>query len=82
MKTSPNPFVDNTTIQYQVKTPAHVTIAVYDAQGKEVKVLVNKNQNTGSYTQSLNGSGLGAGMYFVKIIKDGEVKQTLKVIKE
>jgi hypothetical protein len=82
MKTSPNPFVDNTTIQYQLKTPAHVTIAVYDAQGKEVKVLVNKNQNTGSYTQSLSGSGLRAGMYFVKIIKDGEVKQTLKVIKE
>ncbi len=82
MKTSPNPFTESTTIQYHLKKPAQVTIAVYDAQGKEVKVLVNKKQPAGSYTQAFNAKGLGAGMYFVKIIKDGEVKQTLKVIKE
>jgi Domain of unknown function (DUF4331)/Secretion system C-terminal sorting domain len=81
-KSSPNPFVENTTIQYQLKITAQVTVAVYDAQGKEVKILVNKKQPAGSYTETLNGKGLGAGMYFVKIIKDGEVKQTLKVIKE
>ena len=81
-KTSPNPFQENTTIQYQLKTIAQVTIAVYDAQGKEVKVLVNKKQPAGSYTETFNGKGLGAGIYFVKIIKDGEVKQTLKLVKE
>ena len=82
MKTSPNPFVDNTTIQYQLKTPALVTLTVYDVQGKEIRVLVNKKQNAGSYTETFNGSGLGAGIYFVKISKDGAVKQTVKIVKD
>ncbi len=82
MKTSPNPFSDNTTIQYQLKTAAQVSIAVYDVQGKEIKVLLNKRQNAGSYTENFNGTQLGAGVYFVKISKDGAVKQTLKIIKD
>ena len=82
MKTSPNPFVESTTIQYQLKTTAQVTVAVYDAQGNQVKVLVDKRQSAGSYTESFNARGLASGIYFVKIIKDGAVKQTLKVIKE
>ena len=81
MKTSPNPFRDNTTIQYQLKTAANITIAVYDSKGTQVKILVDKRQDAGSYTEQFNGRGLGSGVYFVKIIKDGTVKQTLKVIK-
>jgi len=81
MKTSPNPFVDNTTIQYQLMTPAQVTIAVYDAQGTQVKVLVNKVQEAGSYSQQFNGKGLASGIYFIKVSKDGAVKQTLKIVK-
>lgn len=81
MKTSPNPFVDNTIIQYQLKTPAQVNIAVYDAQGVEIKVLVSKRQAAGSYTESFNAKGLAAGIYFIKLAKDGEVKQTLRVVK-
>ncbi len=81
MKTSPNPFVDNTTIQYQLKTPAQINITVYDAQGKEIKVLVNKRLDAGSYTEQFNAKGLGAGIYFIKVSKDGAVKQTLKIVK-
>ncbi len=81
MKTSPNPFVENTTIQYQLKTPAQINISVYDAQGIEVKVLVNKTQAAGSYTERFDAKGLGAGVYFIKVAKDGVVKQTLRVVK-
>ncbi|MEO6254814.1 MAG: DUF4331 family protein [Ferruginibacter sp.] len=81
MKTSPNPFVGETTIQYQLKTPAQVNIAVYDVQGVEVKMLINKRQAAGSYTEHFNATGLGAGVYFIKVSKDGVVKQTLRVVK-
>jgi Domain of unknown function (DUF4331)/Secretion system C-terminal sorting domain len=81
MKTSPNPFTDNTIIEYQVKTPAQITITVFDVQGKAVKALLNKRQAAGSYTEDFNGKDLGAGVYFIKIAKDGAVTQTLKVIK-
>jgi len=81
MKTSPNPFTDNTTIQYELRSPSHIGIAVYDVQGKEVKVLADKMQKAGSYTENFNATGLGSGVYFIKIIKDGAVKQTIKVVK-
>jgi hypothetical protein len=80
-KTSPNPFRDNTTIQYEVRTPSQVSISVTDVQGKEVKLLTNKVQQSGSYTQNFNASGLGAGVYFIKIAQNGELIQTLKVVK-
>ena len=80
-KTSPNPFTENTNIQYQLKTDAMVTISVYNAQGNQVKVLVNKRQNAGSYTENFNGKNLAAGIYFVKIAKDGVVTQTIKIVK-
>ena len=81
MKTSPNPFVDNTTIQYQLKVPAQVTITIYDAQGQVIKVLVDKKQEAGNYTKRFNGKGLGAGVYFIKVSKDGAVTQTLRAVK-
>ena len=81
MKTSPNPFRDFTTIQYQVIAPSQIAIAVYDAKGNLVKVLVNQKQDAGSYSQQFNSKELGAGVYFIKIIKDGVLKQTLRVVK-
>jgi len=81
MKTSPNPFTDNTNIQYELRSATNVGISVYDVNGVEVKVLVNKNQPAGSYTQTLDGKGLAAGVYFVKISNNGVVKQTLRIVK-
>ncbi len=81
MNTSPNPFVDKTTVQYHLESAAQVHIAVFDEQGKQVTVLANKKQNAGTYTQSFNGTGLSKGVYFVQISKNGVVKQTLRVVK-
>lgn len=81
MKTSPNPFTDNTTIQYELRSASRVSMMLYDVSGNEVKLLVDKNQPAGSYTTQFNGTGLAAGVYFVKVMKDGVVKQTLKVVK-
>jgi hypothetical protein len=81
MKASPNPFNENTTVQYELRTAARVTISVYDVQGKEIQVLVNENKKAGSYTQSFNGARLGSGTYFIKIAQNGVVKQTLPIVK-
>ena len=82
MKTYPNPFTDNTTIQYQLKSAAQITLAVYDVKGNQVEVLVNRMQNAGSYSEQFDGKNLEAGVYFVNLIKDGAVKQTLKILKD
>ena len=35
----------------------------------------------GTYTEKWNGKDLTKGIYFIKVVKDGEVKQTIKVMK-
>ena len=79
--TSPNPFVDNGTVTYRLDAPAQVSISVYDVKGNVVKVLVNENMKAGTYTKSWNGGNLLKGIYFVKVAKNGVVKQTLRVVK-
>jgi len=81
IKTSPNPFSEQTNIQYELRTNANVKIEVYDAQGKAITVLLDEAQKAGSYTRAFNAKGLGAGVYFIKISTNGNLKQTLNVVK-
>ena len=78
---APNPMIDNGTIHYRVDEEAMITISVVDVKGSQVKVLVNKRLQPGTYTQTWNGGGLVKGVYFLKVTKNGEVKQNLRVVK-
>ena len=78
---SPNPFVDNSIIRYHLDEAAQVTISVYNAEGKVMKVLVNKRLNAGTYTQSWNGSDLTKGTYLIQVSKNGAVKQSIRAVK-
>jgi hypothetical protein len=78
---SPNPFVDNSVIKYRLDETAQVNISVYNADGKVLKVLVNKKLNAGTYTQSWNGSDLTSGSYLIQVTKNGAVKQSIRVVK-
>ncbi len=78
---SPNPFVDNSLIKYHLDAPATVSISLFNADGRQLKVLVNKNLKAGTYTERWSGNDLNKGAYFIRIAKDGEVKQTIKVVK-
>ncbi len=79
--TSPNPFVDNSTVRYRLDEDAQVNISVFDVKGNLVKVLVNKTLRAGTYTQNWNGGNMLKGIYFVKVSKNGVVKQSLRVVK-
>jgi Domain of unknown function (DUF4331)/Secretion system C-terminal sorting domain len=80
-KVSPNPFADNSVITYHIDAPASISISLVNAEGKLVKQLVNRNLKAGTYTEKIGNTGLSSGIYFIKILKDGEVKQTLKLVK-
>ena len=80
-KVSPNPFVDNGMITYHLDNAANINISLVNAEGQQMKMLVNKNLKAGTYTEKWNGGQLTKGVYFIKIAKDGEVKQTIKVVK-
>jgi len=77
----PNPSANNNTVKYRLESPSQVRIVVQDQQGKHVAELVNRKQDSGIYTVDWNTKKLAAGTYFITIIKDGNKKQTIKLIK-
>ncbi|MCF7805837.1 MAG: T9SS type A sorting domain-containing protein [Candidatus Marinimicrobia bacterium] len=71
----PNPFNPTTTIHYALPAADHVTIAVYDLQGRKIRTLVDAKQTSGWHTikwNALNNSGVkvSAGVYFYQIQTD------------
>jgi len=79
--TSPNPVVSTSRINYRVESPSQITISVMDEGGKFLKVLTNKKQDAGNYTIEWSTASLAKGSYFISIMKNGELKQTLPLIK-
>lgn len=70
----PNPFAGTTRIQYQLLTDSRVSLVVYDITGKEVKVLVNADQKSGSYGIVFNASALSNGVYYYRLTVTGNGK--------
>lgn len=78
---TPNPVADNNTVRYRINNSAKVTIAVYDAAGKQVKVLVNKQHEPGVYSVQWKTAELGKGSYFVNTIVNGKVLNSIQLVK-
>ena len=82
LSTSPNPSSGSNIVRYRVEVPGQVRIVVFDAQGKIVKELVNKQHAAGTYTVEWNTNKLASGPYIITALKDGNKKQAIQLIKE
>ncbi|MCY7411269.1 MAG: C25 family cysteine peptidase [Chitinophagales bacterium] len=61
----PNPFSQISFINYTIDAGALVTVKVYDVLGKEVKTLINNQQQpAGNYQLGFEGNELINGIYF------------------
>jgi hypothetical protein len=60
----PNPFNPSTVIGYQIPAKSFVTLKVIDVLGRDVTVLVDKEQQAGSYQAMWNAAGFPSGIYF------------------
>ena len=68
----PNPFADRTTLAFEVAESGPVRIAVYDALGREVAVLVDEDLTSGRHEimwtgTDASGQPVAAGGYVVRI---------------
>jgi hypothetical protein len=75
----PNPFNPRTIINYSIADQSQVLLIVYDALGREVTTLVNKQQNPGIYQVEWNAENFSSGIYYYKLTVD-EWSDTKKMI--
>ncbi len=75
----PNPFNPTTTIRYAVKEQAHVSLAVYDLEGREVATLVDGVKAPGVYEAQFTALHLSSGVYLYKLTA-GNFSDTKKLV--
>ena len=63
----PNPFSSTTTIKYTLKVASDITLTVFDAFGKQIELLVNEKQQSGTYKINWDGSKMADGIYLYKL---------------
>ena len=76
LQNSPNPFNPTTTIRFDVGSPGHVTLRIYDVGGRLVRTLVDRHLSGATHFVAWDGrddAGLPAasGVYFYRL-KTGE----------
>ena len=81
LRSFPNPVKNITSIKYSVDATSQVKIAAFDMQGKLIKILVDKKQEQGTFETNFDLSNLAQGTYLIAAFKNGQVKQTIKVVK-
>ncbi len=81
MNCRPNPFNHTCTIDYSIPENSIVQLEVMDVFGKCAQSLEEGNKGRGEYTAIFNTevSGLGKGVYFIRMITDREIL-TKKVV--
>ncbi|MEM7548571.1 MAG: T9SS type A sorting domain-containing protein [Bacteroidota bacterium] len=73
----PNPFTDNTTIQYELEETGEVKLSIINLQGQEVTVLYEGRQSPGNHTVNWDGSNgnsvkIPSGLYFYRLESNGQ----------
>ncbi len=81
---SPNPFINNTTINYSIAKPGEVSLKIYDISGRLVKTIIHEKKDAGVYTARWNGYNnsdrkVATGVYFTRLTS-GDFTSVKKVI--
>ena len=75
----PNPFNPQTTITYELKDNAQVSLKIYNIIWQLVETIVNEHKNAGFHTIKWRTENVVSGIYFYRI-KAGEYRETKKCL--
>lgn len=75
----PNPFNPSTMVSWRLAVSGQVRVSVHDVLGREVAVLVDGPMPAGHHHATFDASGLGSGVYVVRL-SDGVRSQTRKML--
>ena len=66
----PNPFNPATKVKFDIPKSTPAKLIVYDALGRTVETLVNKELPAGTYEYTWNASKYNSGIYFIRFVSD------------
>lgn len=73
----PNPFNENTRIEYFLSEPSNIQISIFNIKGEKIVILTNEWQTQGEQSiewnaTDMNGNKVESGIYFVRIQVDNQ----------
>jgi hypothetical protein len=79
----PNPFNPTTRIAFGLAAPGNVSLRIYDAAGRLVRVLVEGERSAGHYAElwdgrDSSGRAVASGIYFYRL-RAGSFSETRKM---
>jgi hypothetical protein len=78
----PNPFIDQTTIRFELAKAGKIRVAIFDVSGKQLQVLSDEYLEAGQYNRTWNASNLQSGIYFARVQDaSGNLIQIQKLVK-
>jgi|GEM_PF-7110015 len=84
LQSFPNPFNANTVIRYQLPAAQRVRMTIYNARGREVRLLVDGEMAAGEHRAIWDGHDghfqpVGSGMYFCRMVGES-FTQSIKLL--
>ncbi len=76
----PNPFNPNTVISYKLSIAGNISLNVYDANGRLIKILESGYKQAGNYETNFSAEGLSSGVYYYSLYADGVLMDTKKAV--
>ncbi|NNE69761.1 MAG: PKD domain-containing protein [Rhodothermales bacterium] len=78
----PNPFNPSARLEFDIASSSDVRLAVFDALGREVALLVDGQLEPGRHQVTFDAEGLSSGIYLARLATDQRVSvQTLVLMK-
>ncbi len=68
----PNPFNPTTTIRYAIPRGGPVKVEVYDAVGRLVRTLLNREEKAGTYETVFDARDFASGVYYCRLTAAGQ----------
>ncbi len=75
----PNPFNPSTVIEFSLPKDQFVSLRVYDIQGTQIAVLVDRRYSPGVYRLTVNAGRWSSGVYLYRL-KAGKFSKTLRML--
>jgi hypothetical protein len=80
LKTYPNPFSAQTSVEFRVEKEGPTTLSVYNTLGQKVQTLINEEMSAGTHTRLWSATALPEGLYLLELNTNGKREITRIVL--